>query len=105
VVLFHSRFTLSSLRVQAQIPLGRNTWLIAAGGGGSIGLGFGEIGLRVLMHGNGGPGSFFLSTVVGGVHVFRGCPSDGSCNDGNSVTPRDLGFAGPMLGVGGEWRR
>jgi hypothetical protein len=97
VVLFHSEFSFSFVRVQAQIPLGNRAWLLAAGGGGSLGLGFGELGLRVLVSGNGGPGSFFLTTVIGGVNVFRGCEIvDNSCST--------LDYAGPMLGMGGEWR-
>jgi hypothetical protein len=97
VVLFHSEFRFSFLRVQAQVPLGQRAWLFAAGGGGTLGLGFGEIGLRLLTSGNGGPGSFFLSTVIGAVHVFRGCEV---VND----TCLGLDYAGPMLGMGGEWR-
>ena len=52
VALFHSNFQFSSLRVEAQIPLGARTWLRLAGGGGTLGLNFGEVGLRVLMSGN-----------------------------------------------------
>jgi hypothetical protein len=98
VALFHSEFHFSALRVQAQLPVGRRTWLLAAGGGGDVGLGYGEIGLRVLMLGNGGADSLFLSTVIGGVNVFERCNFSGGsvCNE--------VDYVGPMLGVGAEWR-
>jgi hypothetical protein len=97
VALFHSDFSFGNLRVQGQVPVGERTWLIAAGGGGNVGLGFGEIGLRVLMTGNGGPGSFFLSSVIGGVNVFRGCVVEGTqCTQ--------IDYVGPMVGMGGDWR-
>jgi hypothetical protein len=98
VTLFHSQFDFSTIRIQGQIPVGRRSWLLAAGGGGTVGLAYGEVGLRVLLSGNGGPDSFFLTTVIGGVNVFNGCVFDdsGQC--------QAIDYVGPMLGVGGEWR-
>jgi hypothetical protein len=97
VTLFHSDFSFGNLRVRGQIPVGDRSWLTAAGGGGILGLAFGEIGLRLLMTGNGGPGSFFLSSVIGAVNVFRGCVVEGT-----ACTQID--YVGPMVGMGGEWR-
>lgn len=105
VTLFHSSFQFSSLRVEGQIPVGSRTWLRLAGGGGSIGLNFGEVGLRVLMSGNGGAGSFFLTTTIGWTNVFRHCndvplaPSGAAANSCDGVD-----YSGPMLGAGGEFR-
>lgn len=105
VTLFHSSFQFSSLRVEGQIPVGSRTWLRLAGGGGSIGLSFGEVGLRVLMSGNGGAGSFFLTTTIGWTNVFRHCndvpltPSGAAANSCEGVD-----HSGPMLGAGGEFR-
>lgn len=97
VTLFHSDFEFSSLRVQGQLPLGTRFWLLAAGGGGSMGVGYGEVGLRSLLWGNGLAGSFFLSVVIGGVHVFATCADfTQSCNE--------IDYTGPLLGAGGEWR-
>ncbi|HTU60372.1 MAG TPA: hypothetical protein VMF89_18100, partial [Polyangiales bacterium] len=105
VALFHSNFQFSSLRVEAQIPVGSRTWLRLAGGGGSVGLNFGEVGLRVLMSGNGGPGSFFLTTTIGWTNLLRHCndvPLAPSGAAANSCEPID--YSGPMLGAGGEFR-
>lgn len=98
VALFHSEFEFSSVRVHGQIPLSRGSWLLASGGGGSLGIGHGEIGIRMLLSGNGDRDSFFLTTTVGGVHVFnRLCNPFSECE-----VPID--YSGPMVGVGGEWR-
>jgi len=93
VVLFHSEFEFSSVQMQAQIPFGGETWLIAGGGGGSVGAGYGELGLRALLTGNGDRDSFFLTAVVGGVNVF----------EQDNFSSR-IDYTGPMVGIGGEWR-
>jgi hypothetical protein len=101
VALFHSEFEFSSVRVQGQVPMSRGTWLLATGGGGSLGLGHGELGLRMLLDGNGDRGSFFLTTTIGFVHVFetpRCLDPFGLCDE------EDIDYSGPMVGVGGEWR-
>jgi hypothetical protein len=97
VTLFHSNFMFGNIRIQGQIPIGERSWLVAAGGGGQLGLGFGEVGLRLLMVGNGGADSFFLTSVIGGVNVFQGCiVQNDQCTQ--------IDYAGPMVGMGGEWR-
>jgi hypothetical protein len=97
VTLFHSNFMFGNIRIQGQIPIGERSWLVAAGGGGQLGLGFGEVGLRLLMVGNGGVDSFFLTSVIGGVNVFQGCiVQNDQCTQ--------IDYAGPMVGMGGEWR-
>jgi hypothetical protein len=101
VALFHSEFQFSSLRIEGQIPLSRGSWLLLGGSGGSIGLGHGEVGLRLLLSGNGDVDSFFLTTTIGGIHMFDsgGCvpPFFDSCSEA-------IDYAGAMVGVGGEWR-
>ena len=52
--------------------------------------------------GNGDRESFYLTTTIGGVHVFK-TESDcfefdfGGCGD-------EIDYSGPAFGVGGEWR-
>jgi hypothetical protein len=100
VVLFHSEFEFSSLRMQAQIPFSGTTWLIAGGGGGTAGVGYGELGLRTLLSGNGDRDSFFLTATVGGATVFE----EESCFDSLSCDGTNIDYSGPMVGIGGEWR-
>jgi hypothetical protein len=100
MALFHSEFEFSSVRVQGQIPMSGGTWLVATGGGGSLGIGHGELGLRMLLDGNGDRGSFFLTTRIGFVHVFE----TPSCIDDPFAVCEEIDYSGPMVGVGGEWR-
>jgi hypothetical protein len=98
LVLFHSEFDFSGARVSGQIPLGRAGWLILQGGGGSAGLGFGELGLRTLLAGNGDRDSLFITVTVGGADAFV----NESCEDFFCETEIDYG--GPTIGAGLEWR-
>jgi hypothetical protein len=111
VALFHSRFNFAMLRIVGQIPVGETSWLMVGGGGGLLGLGYGEIGLRLLLSGNGDRESFFLTTAVGGLNVFKSWPCLTPAafipvNGFNSASTckQSIDYAGPMLGVGGEWR-
>ncbi|HKP64099.1 MAG TPA: hypothetical protein VJV78_45500 [Polyangiales bacterium] len=99
VTLFHSEFEFADVNVHAQLPVGDRSWLIANGGGGTLGMGFGELGLRVLLSGNGDKGSFFLSATIGGTHVFK----SGFCED-ESRNCTEVSYTGPHAGVGAEWR-
>jgi hypothetical protein len=65
MALHRQEMTFTSLFVYAQIPISRSLALLAGGGGGDFGLAEGEAGLRSLIHGNGGKGSWFLHTTTG----------------------------------------
>jgi hypothetical protein len=104
VVLFHSQFDFSGFVGSAMIPVGQRAWLLFEGGGGSAGYAYGEIGLRSLLRGNGQQGSMFLSVSLGGQGVFeyrtRMCVGPDfafQCED-------DQVYAGPMIGIGAEYR-
>ena len=101
VTLFHQEFDFSGLRIQGQIPLGGRTWLLIGGGAAEIGYGYGELGLRALVVGNGDRGSLFLTGVVGGATIFK----NDHCFDFPFCEDRNLQYTGPMVGVGAEWRR
>lgn len=101
VVLFHSEFGFGDMTAALQIPISRGYWLLLGGGGGNVGYGYGELGLRVLLSGNGLAGSKFLTVSAGGAGVFRSaiCPDAFfECQQGQ------LSFGGPMAGIGSEWR-
>jgi len=99
IVLFHSEFQFGGMVASGQIPVTRGYWLLLNGGGGNFGYGFGELGMRVLLTGNGLAGSKFLTVTAGGAAVFR----SPSCDEFFSCS-QDLVYGGPMAGVGGEWR-
>ena len=99
IVLFHSEFQFGGMIASGQIPVTRGYWLLLNGGGGSIGYGFGELGMRVLLTGNALAGSKFLTVTAGGAAMFR----SSSCDEFFSCS-EELVYGGPMAGVGGEWR-
>lgn len=99
VVLFHSQFQFGGMVASGQIPVTRGYWLLLDGGGGNIGYGYGELGLRVMLEGNGLAGSRFLTVTAGGAALFRSgsCPPFEACNE-------TLSYGGPMAGIGYEAR-
>ncbi len=99
IVLFHSEFGFGGMVASGQIPVTRGYWLRLSGGGGDVGYGFGEFGLRVLLDGNGHAGSKFLTVTAGGAAVFRTAPGCDEFLCGGSLT-----YGGPMAGIAGEWR-
>lgn len=105
VTLFHSRFTFSGMVARGQIPMGQRWWFVLAGGGGSAGYGYGDLGVRALLRGNGDKGSFFFTGTVGGVGVFENL--NAQCGDGETFEfgcDDEVVYAGPTIGAGGEWR-
>jgi len=104
VVLFESKFHFSGFVGNGQVPVGQRSWMLLRGGGGGSGFGFGELGVRVLLKGNGDRGSVFFTGTLGGVAIYETetlvCKEptfEFECTE--TVT-----YAGPMLGAGAEWR-
>lgn len=64
------------------IPISESLALLARGGGSSLEYGFGELGMRFRVRGNGGSGTLFLTPTIGGAGVDQ--------------------FFGPMVGLGAE---
>jgi hypothetical protein len=104
VTLFHSRFRFSGMTARGQIPMGDRFWLLIAGGGGAAGYGYGELGVRALLRGNGDKGSFFFTGTVGGVGVFETVKTTCGTADLEFGCDEEIVYAGPTLGAGGEWR-
>src|SRR5262249_18917334 len=71
VVLFHSSFEFAGFVGGLQIPVGESSWVLMRGGGGPAGYGYGEMGVRVLLRGNGDRGSVFFTGTIGGVGIFQ----------------------------------
>jgi hypothetical protein len=101
IVVDRNRFELGSMTGDGQIPIARRWWLLIRGGGGPIGFAYGDLGVRYLIAGDGGPDSIYLAASAGGAGVFRErrCPPlPAPC------TERSATYAGPALGLGVEWR-
>lgn len=104
IVLFHSRFDFSWFAATGQIPVGDTTWLVLGGGGGSAGYGYGEIGLRALLRGNGDRGSLFFTGTVGGVGLFEDIERTCGGPNFSFSCPEIVEYGGPMVGAGVELR-
>lgn len=102
-VVFRGETEFSSLEAQGQIPVASGAWLILRGGGGTPGHGFGEIALRNLLFGSGGRGSTFLEVSVGGAGIFEKYCESPSAVDLFPVCSTTV-VAGPLVGIGAEWR-
>lgn len=90
-VLNDDRWRFGMIDVKAQVPVGRRTWIVGAGGGGEqAGLFYAELALKRLVRGDRGSGSLFVQPSVGvaGIDTYD-----------DSMVP------GPMVGVRLEWRR
>jgi hypothetical protein len=101
MTLFHRQLLFTGLRLDTQTPIDHGAWLLLRGGGGAGGYGYGELGLRKLLSGNGLEGSVYLVFVLGGTSVFeQRCQVSefgGFCSDGPRVS-------GAHLGAGFEMR-
>jgi hypothetical protein len=95
IVLFHRELGFGGMIATLQVPLSTGYWLTLGGGGGDLGYGYGELGLRTLVEGNGGAGSKFLYVSLGGAGIFESHKECSLCTEM---------VAGPMAGIGGEWR-
>jgi hypothetical protein len=104
VVLFHSEFEFSGFVGRLQIPVGQASWILMRGGGGSAGYAYGELGVRVLLNGNGDRGSTYFSGTFGGAGVFK--KQTQSCGSIDFVfdCSQTVSYAGPMVGAGAEFR-
>jgi hypothetical protein len=101
VVVDRDRFALGSLTGDGQIPIAQRWWLLIRGGGGPIGFAYGDLGVRYLIAGDGGPDSIYLAASAGGAGILRdrACPAFPA-----PCTRKSASYAGPALGLGVEWR-
>jgi hypothetical protein len=113
-LLYDDAFHYGGTVGQLMVPVTGRTWLLARGGGGASGFGYGELGLRLLAWGNGLHDSLFVSAALGGAGLFG--EKEETCQIWDTATgtriPDPSGrtcftsveYAGPMVGIGIEWR-
>jgi len=102
-VAANSQFDLGYFVTSVQIPVSKTAMLVLRGGGGRVGFAYGDIGVRVLVRGEGGKGTVALTGFAGGAGIMVNlCSSNPdppfatSCNSSN--------LSGPALGGAVEWR-
>ena len=111
-LLYDETFHYGGTVGQLQWPVSRESWLLLRGGGGSAGSFYGEVGLRWLARGNGDKDSLFLTVTAGGAGLSG--QKDSTCTqyDWSTDPPvpsevqctEPIGYGGPMVGFGAEWR-
>jgi hypothetical protein len=103
VIAANKQFNLGYFVSSLQIPLSRTAMLVVRGGGGDVGFAYGDLGVRVLMRGDGGRGTVALTGFVGGASIMVDLcssntlpPFTEACNSSN--------LGGPSLGGALEWK-
>jgi hypothetical protein len=76
--------------------------MVLEGGGGTVGYGFFELGAKVLLSGNGTRGSVFLRGTVGYAVLYENLTSAELA--AGSFDTTQIYYAGPLIGLGVEWR-
>jgi hypothetical protein len=107
ISLFHSQFDYSAFNGQAQIPVGERGWVVAQGGGGTVGHAFFELGGKALLYGNGAPGSLFLRGTIGYAVLYENPTFEGLAPTSDTFFNTgfgELSYGGPLIGLGLEWR-
>ena len=109
-VAANGQFQFGSFVARIQVPLTPKVMLVVHGGGGNVGLLFGDVGARFLVQGDGGPGSIALTGFFGGAGIdFDTCSSAVQIEPlgtpgGFSNSCASTSVGGPTLGGGFEWR-
>ena len=109
-ILHDDEFKYGGTRVSVQVPVDERLWFVMTGGGGLAGYAFGEIGLRVLVTGNGDRGTVFLTPTLGAAGLFG--ETEVSCTVWNptlgqeeaGTCTQDIDYSGPMVGIIMEYR-
>jgi hypothetical protein len=104
-VAVNGQFEFASFVASIQVPLTQGVMLIAHGGGGNVGLAFGDLAARVIVQGDGGPDTIALTGYFGGAGIdFQNCTAITTPSFGGS-TCESTSLGGPSIGGGVEWRR
>lgn len=91
-----------TLNGQTDMDFLGDNWLVARIDLGLTGQSSFEVGLRMLLRGNGGDGSIFLTPLIGALLLsYADCPDT---TNNTSVTCDKKTTGGPMIGASMEWR-
>jgi hypothetical protein len=105
VIVDNDKFALGSIDGLVQVAVSQRWWLLLDGGGGPIGYAYGDGGVRYLVSGDLGPGSFLLTGMIGGAGISkltRSLTTQSGYTYYRTVKTAD--YSGPAVGLGLEWR-
>jgi hypothetical protein len=102
-IAVNDKFQLGYFVGSLQIPFSRTIMLVVRGGGGNVGFAYGDLGIRVLVHGDGSKGTLALTGFAGGALIQENlCSTNPDSSFAFSCNSASLG--GPSLGGGVEWK-
>ncbi|MDP9150684.1 MAG: hypothetical protein M3O36_12200 [Myxococcota bacterium] len=103
-IAVNSKFDLGFFVMSLQIPVSMKAMLVARGGGGNVGFAYGDLGVRVLVHGDGGKGTVALTGFAGAAAILLNlCSSNPDPPFTTACNAATLG--GPSLGGAVEWKQ
>lgn len=103
-VTANSQFDLGYFVSSIQIPVSEKAMLVVRGGGGRVGFAYGDLGVRVLVRGDGGKGTIALTGFAGGAAIMVNlCSSNPDPPFASACNTSSLG--GPSLGGAVEWKQ
>lgn len=105
-------FRYGGTTAEVQVPVGAlgsfvdTSWIVGRGGGSFAGHSFGEVGLRVLVRGNGDHGSLYFTPSVGGSQLrnVRTESIEEPVGTRPETDQQEISYGGPMIGFQVEWR-
>jgi hypothetical protein len=102
-IAVNQKFDLGYFVSTFQIPMATKTMLVFRGGGGHVGFAYGDVGVRVVVRGDGGKGTVALTAFAGGALIqLNLCSSNPDPPFTTTCNSANLG--GPSLGGGVEWK-
>jgi hypothetical protein len=106
IIVDNDRFAIGSIAMSGQVVINPRWWFLINGGGGPIGFAYGDLGVRYMIHGDLGSGSFFITGTAGGAGMFKSVRKLTTLPGGTTYYQRtkSADYAGPALGLGLEWR-
>ncbi|MDB4995035.1 MAG: hypothetical protein JWM74_2467 [Myxococcaceae bacterium] len=106
IIVDNDKFAIGSITMTGQFAVSPRVWFMVDGGGGPIGFAYGDLGIRYMLHGDLGPGSFFITGTAGGAGEFKSIRKLTTLPGGTSYYQRtkSADYGGPALGVAFEWR-
>jgi hypothetical protein len=106
IIVDNDKFAIGSITMMGQFAVSPRVWFLVDGGGGPIGYAYGDLGIRYMLHGDLGPGSFFITGTAGGAGEFKSVRKQTTLPGGTTYyqKTKSADYAGPALGVAFEWR-
>jgi hypothetical protein len=102
-IAVNQKFDLGYFVSSFQIPVAAKVMIVVRGGGGNVGFAYGDLGVRVVVRGDGGKGTLALTGFAGGALIqLNLCSSNPDPPFASTCNSANLG--GPSLGGGVEWK-